>query len=88
MGAVNVLSTVVSIVAVDRLGRRFLLLQAGFQMFLAQVIYSLSTNSCSHVMYVKHIILAGYKHIVNSSLNPFVMGLLYMKYTTESLFYS
>jgi MFS family permease len=50
LGAVNVLSTVVSIVAVDRLGRRFLLLQAGFQMFLAQVIYFLSTISCSHVM--------------------------------------
>ena len=50
LGAVNVLSTVVSIVAVDRLGRRFLLLQGGFQMFLAQVIYLLSTISSSHVM--------------------------------------
>ncbi|KAL5980962.1 Sugar transport protein 13 [Asimina triloba] len=36
-GAVNVLSTVVSIVAVDRLGRRFLLLEAGVQMFFSQV---------------------------------------------------
>ncbi|KAL5980965.1 hypothetical protein ACLOJK_028885 [Asimina triloba] len=37
-GAVNVLSTVVSIVAVDRLGRRFLLLEAGVQMFFSQVV--------------------------------------------------
>lgn len=37
-GAVNVLSTVVSIYSVDKLGRRFLLLQAGVQMFLAHVV--------------------------------------------------
>lgn len=36
-GAVNVLSTVVAIVLVDRAGRRLLLLEAGFQMFIAQV---------------------------------------------------
>lgn len=37
-GAVNVLSTVVSIYSVDKLGRRVLLLEAGIQMFLSQVI--------------------------------------------------
>ncbi|XP_074570236.1 sugar transport protein MST4 [Curcuma longa] len=37
-GAVNVLSTVVSIYAVDRVGRRALLLEAGAQMFVAQVV--------------------------------------------------
>ncbi|WVZ12272.1 hypothetical protein V8G54_016802 [Vigna mungo] len=36
-GAVNVLSTVVSIYSVDKLGRRLLLLEAGVQMFLSQV---------------------------------------------------
>ncbi|GKB22158.1 sugar transport protein 13, partial [Tanacetum coccineum] len=35
-GAVNVLSTIVSIYSVDKLGRRFLLLQAGVQMLFAQ----------------------------------------------------
>ncbi|THU71641.1 hypothetical protein C4D60_Mb04t03590 [Musa balbisiana] len=37
-GAVNVLSTVVSIYSVDRVGRRVLLLEAGVQMFLSQVV--------------------------------------------------
>ena len=37
-GAVNVLSTVVSIYSVDRVGRRVLLLQAGVQMFISQVV--------------------------------------------------
>ncbi|XP_061992136.1 sugar transport protein 13-like [Rosa rugosa] len=37
-GAVNVLSTVVSIYSVDKVGRRMLLLEAGVQMFLAQVV--------------------------------------------------
>lgn len=37
-GAVNVVSTVVSIYFVDKLGRRKLLLEAGVQMFLAQFI--------------------------------------------------
>ncbi|KAG6431090.1 hypothetical protein SASPL_109165 [Salvia splendens] len=37
-GAVNVLSTVVSIYSVDRVGRRVLLLQARVQMFLSQVV--------------------------------------------------
>ncbi|CAN0856690.1 Sugar transport protein 13 [Linum grandiflorum] len=37
-GAVNVLSTVVSIYSVDKLGRRLLLLEAGVQMFFSQVI--------------------------------------------------
>jgi len=37
-GAVNVLSTVVSIYSVDKLGRRLLLLEAGVQMFLSQVV--------------------------------------------------
>ncbi|KAF6135102.1 hypothetical protein GIB67_040413 [Kingdonia uniflora] len=37
-GAVNVVSTVVSIYSVDKLGRRVLLLEAGFQMFFSQVV--------------------------------------------------
>lgn len=37
-GAVNVVSTVVSIYSVDKVGRRMLLLQAGVQMFLSQVV--------------------------------------------------
>ncbi|GLT99667.1 hypothetical protein SLE2022_170910 [Rubroshorea leprosula] len=36
-GAVNVLSTLVSIYSVDKVGRRVLLLEAGVQMFLSQV---------------------------------------------------
>ncbi|XP_072979288.1 sugar transport protein MST4 [Typha angustifolia] len=40
-GAVNVLSTLVSIYSVDRLGRRILLLEAGVQMFLAQVVIAI-----------------------------------------------
>ncbi len=40
-GAVNVLSTVVAIVVVDKVGRRLLFLEAGFQMFIAQVQQSL-----------------------------------------------
>jgi hypothetical protein len=35
-GAINVLSTVVSIYSVDKIGRRILLLEAGVQMFLSQ----------------------------------------------------
>eukprot|EP00253_Pinus_taeda_P000286 PITA_00286 len=37
-GAVNVISTIVSIYSVDKLGRRVLLLEAGIQMFISQVI--------------------------------------------------
>ncbi|KAL6293392.1 hypothetical protein ACE6H2_001534 [Prunus campanulata] len=37
-GAVNVVATVVSIYSVDKVGRRMLLLQAGVQMFLSQVV--------------------------------------------------
>lgn len=37
IGAVNVLSTCVSIYSVDKVGRRMLLLEAGAQMFLSQV---------------------------------------------------
>ncbi|KAG4972757.1 hypothetical protein JHK87_029578 [Glycine soja] len=40
-GAVNVLSTVVSIYSVDKLGRRMLLLEAGVQMFLSQVVIAI-----------------------------------------------
>lgn len=40
-GAVNVVSTIVSIYSVDKLGRRFLLLEAGVQMFFAQVIIAI-----------------------------------------------
>lgn len=36
-GAVNVLSTIVSIYCVDKLGRRVLLLEAGVQMFISQM---------------------------------------------------
>jgi MFS transporter, SP family, sugar:H+ symporter len=38
VGAVNVLSTLVAVFGVDRFGRRALLLEAGFQMFVAEVI--------------------------------------------------
>lgn len=37
-GAVNVLATLVSVAAVDRYGRRFLFIEAGFQMFISQVL--------------------------------------------------
>lgn len=37
-GAVNVLSTVVSIYSVDKIGRRALLLEAGVQMFVSQTV--------------------------------------------------
>ncbi|XVF28883.1 hypothetical protein REPUB_Repub15cG0071200 [Reevesia pubescens] len=37
-GAVNVLSTIVSIYSVDKVGRRVLLLEAGVQMFFSQVV--------------------------------------------------
>ncbi|MCD7455641.1 Sugar transport protein 13 [Datura stramonium] len=37
-GAVNVLSTIVSVYSVDKLGRRILLLEAGVQMLLSQII--------------------------------------------------
>ncbi|KAL2508880.1 Sugar transport protein 13 [Forsythia ovata] len=40
-GAVNVISTVVSIYSVDKLGRRALLLEAGVQMFLSQVVIAI-----------------------------------------------
>ncbi|KAL2922606.1 Sugar transport protein 13 [Bienertia sinuspersici] len=40
-GAVNVISTIVSIYFVDKLGRRFLLLEAGVQMFFSQVIIAI-----------------------------------------------
>ncbi|KAK7343583.1 hypothetical protein VNO77_12423 [Canavalia gladiata] len=40
-GAVNVLSTVVSIYSVDKLGRRMLLLEAGVQMFLSQFVIAI-----------------------------------------------
>ncbi|KAK4767113.1 hypothetical protein SAY86_014863 [Trapa natans] len=41
VGAVNVLSTLVSIYSVDKVGRRVLLLEAGVQMFLSQVIIAI-----------------------------------------------
>eukprot|EP00775_Hariotina_reticulata_P001911 gene1911-2244_t len=37
-GAVNVISTVVAIVAVDRLGRKFLFIQGGVQMIICEVV--------------------------------------------------
>lgn len=40
-GAVNVISTVVSIYCVDKVGRRMLLLEAGIQMFFSQVVIAI-----------------------------------------------
>ncbi|XP_041011112.1 sugar transport protein 13 [Juglans microcarpa x Juglans regia] len=40
-GAVNVLSTLVSVYSVDKVGRRLLLLEAGVQMFLSQVVIAI-----------------------------------------------
>ncbi|XVF66682.1 hypothetical protein PTKIN_Ptkin10aG0056800 [Pterospermum kingtungense] len=40
-GAVNVVSTIVSIYTVDKLGRRVLLLEAGVQMFFSQVVIAI-----------------------------------------------
>lgn len=40
-GAVNVLSTIVSVYSVDKLGRRVLLLEAGVQMLVSQVIIAI-----------------------------------------------
>ncbi|XP_022137810.1 sugar transport protein 13-like isoform X2 [Momordica charantia] len=40
-GAVNVLSTIVSIYFVDKIGRRILLLEAGVQMFISQTIIAI-----------------------------------------------
>ncbi|XP_059294415.1 sugar transport protein 13-like [Lycium ferocissimum] len=40
-GAVNVLSTVVSVYSVDKLGRRFLLLEAGVQMLISQIVIAI-----------------------------------------------
>jgi sugar porter (SP) family MFS transporter len=40
-GAVNVLSTLVSVYSVDKVGRRVLLLEAGVQMFLSQVVIAI-----------------------------------------------
>ncbi|KAF8401687.1 hypothetical protein HHK36_012633 [Tetracentron sinense] len=40
-GAVNVLSTIVSIYSVDKVGRRVLLLEAGIQMFFSQVVIAI-----------------------------------------------
>eukprot|EP00262_Sarcandra_glabra_P007800 TRINITY_DN20771_c0_g1_i1.p1 TRINITY_DN20771_c0_g1~~TRINITY_DN20771_c0_g1_i1.p1 ORF type:complete len:525 (-),score=34.53 TRINITY_DN20771_c0_g1_i1:128-1702(-) len=41
LGAVNVISTMVSIYSVDKLGRRVLLLEAGIQMFLSQTVIAI-----------------------------------------------
>lgn len=41
IGAVNVLSTCVSIYSVDKIGRRMLLLEAGVQMFFSQVVIAI-----------------------------------------------
>lgn len=40
-GAINVISTIVSIYSVDKLGRRALLLEAGVQMFLSQMVIAI-----------------------------------------------
>ncbi|XP_022975153.1 sugar transport protein MST4-like [Cucurbita maxima] len=57
-GAVNVLSTLVSIYSVDKLGRRMLLIEAGLQMFVSQMIIGVvlgmklkdNSNHLSHGM--------------------------------------
>jgi Sugar (and other) transporter len=41
VGAVNVLSTLVAVFGVDRLGRRVLLLEAGVQMFIAEILVAI-----------------------------------------------
>lgn len=41
VGAVNVLSTLVAVFGVDRFGRRKLLLEAGFQMFITELIVAI-----------------------------------------------
>lgn len=41
VGAVNVLSTLVAVFGVDKLGRRILLLEAGVQMFIAEIIVAI-----------------------------------------------
>lgn len=41
VGAVNVLATLVAVFGVDKLGRRTLLLEAGVQMFIAEVIVAI-----------------------------------------------
>ncbi|KAI5349796.1 hypothetical protein L3X38_002685 [Prunus dulcis] len=40
-GAVNVLATIVSVFLVDKVGRRMLLLEAGIQMFLSQIVVAI-----------------------------------------------
>lgn len=45
-GAVNVLSTIISIYSVDKLGRRVLLLEAGVQMSISQVIIGILLATC------------------------------------------
>jgi Sugar (and other) transporter len=41
VGAVNVLSTLVAVFGVDRVGRRALLLEAGVQMFVAEILVAI-----------------------------------------------
>ncbi|KMZ61347.1 hypothetical protein ZOSMA_530G00010 [Zostera marina] len=40
-GGINVMATIVSIYSVDKVGRRALLLEAGVQMFLAQIVIAI-----------------------------------------------
>ena len=42
----NVLSTLVAVFAVDRLGRRKLLLEAGFQMFISEALVAVLLGAC------------------------------------------
>ena len=48
-GAVNVISTIISIYSVDKIGRRVLLLEAGVQMSIAQVAQFLNFFSDFHL---------------------------------------
>ncbi|PQQ21637.1 sugar transport protein 13 [Prunus yedoensis var. nudiflora] len=64
-GAVNVLSTVVSIYFVDRAGRRVLLLEAGVQMFLSQLVVAIimgfkvkdHSNNLGHVLAIVVVVM-------------------------------
>ncbi|CAA3007793.1 sugar transport 13 [Olea europaea subsp. europaea] len=55
-GAVNLVSTIISIYSVDKAGRRLLLLEAGVQMFLAQVAVAiiLGIKVKDHSNYLSH----------------------------------
>ena len=76
-GTVNVLSTVLSIVVVDRYGRRILLLFAGVQMFVGQVYMCMfaftyecmcSTLICLKYTTIEHIIINNHPILIENYL--------------------